>query len=40
MWTNGEIYPWLWRSSHDNWVYDYSLILGERRFVMFKKPNP
>ena len=40
MWTSGDIYPWLWRSSHDNWVYDYSLILGERRFVMFKKPNP
>ena len=40
LWTNENIYPWMWRSSSDNWVYDYSLILGKRRFVMFQKPSP
>jgi hypothetical protein len=36
LWTNGNIYPWLYQYPDSKWFYDYSLKTGKRTFVESK----
>ena len=33
MWTEDSFYPWLYVQLDGKWIYDYSLLYGERLYV-------